>query len=350
VILPKESLDEEILRRAQRQQQRDQEGRSHLRLVGDGGLVQFGDAIDPWEHDERRFCLGVGNFDRSLQPRRAGDFLVVGALPGAGKTSLLEQGAVANARLGHKVLVVSLEMLCADLQGKMIGRELRVGAAEFERQRREGTAAYLQAQAALSALPLKFFRPPDGKQATIQQIFAKAEQWGADMIALDYAAKIGGWVPGNTAREIVAYASGRTKATGIFLLMLAQLDQRILLRKDRRPTLADFEDTKALSKEATSVVLIHRPFMGNSKLDTVAELICCKNRKYAPSFRAHTYWGAETTTFYAMTEEEECNALCCRPKPRSQRKKAEPVLERGDDEMTRAEEDALLDEARTLFS
>jgi replicative DNA helicase len=338
-----ESLDDEILRRAKRRQDDDLHGR-HLRAVpssGDG-LVQFGDAIDPWENDERRFSLGIKNFDDSLKPRRAGDFMVIGALPGGGKTSILEMSAVANARAGYKVLVVSLEMLNAELQGKMIGRELGVGSVDFEWHRREQTAKYQAACSSLSSLPLKFFRPPDGQHASIQQIFAKAEKWGADMIALDYAAKIGGWQPGNVARDIVAWASARTKATGIFLLMLAQLDQKVLLRKDRRPTMADFEDTKALAKEATSVVLIHRHFYGHPKLDTVAELICCKNRKFAPTFKAHTHWHGETTTFFTMSAEEEAGALCC--KKAAPKSKIPPTLAQAEPEPEPPPNDSLFDD------
>jgi len=334
-----EPLEDEIVRRAQRQLERER--RAHLKAVPDDGLIQIGDAVDPWEHDQRRYRLGIDNVDRSMHPRRAGDLLVIGALSGGGKTSVLEQSAVTNAKAGYRVLVVSLEMTIADLQNKMIGRELGCDVHAFERHRSDKTDAYHDAVERLRALPLKFYRPAPGQSATIQQIFEVARRFGADMIALDYAAKIGGWEPGQSARRIVEYASAATKETGIYLLLLAQLKQDMLLQKNRPPTMADFEDTKALAKEATSVLLIHRPFNGNPKLDTVAEFVCTKNRKFAPSFKAHVFWHGPTTSFFSMTPEDESHALCCAKKPRPPKKPATPEP-RSHDEMTREEEDAIL--------
>jgi replicative DNA helicase len=343
VIAPDESLDDEILRRARRQEERDR--RNHLRLVPDDGLVQIGDTADPWEHDKHRFRLGIENIDYSMHPRRAADFLVVGALPGAGKTSVLEQSAVANARDGNKVLVVSLEMTIPDLDKKMLGREMRVDMHEFERQRELKTDRYLAAKETLNALPLKLYRPPEGSNVNIRRVFEIAERWGAEMIALDYAALLDGWRPGNEARDIVNYCAAKTKDTGIYLMLLAQLKVEAMLRKNFRPTMADFEDTKAFSKAATGVVLLHRPFNGDPRKDTVAEWIIAKNRRLAPSFRGHSHWHGPTTTFYSMSPEEETLAHCCYKPPK---KKGEKVASRSTEEL--AEEDALLDEARTLFS
>jgi replicative DNA helicase len=344
-----ESLDDEILRRARRQTEREQR-RAKLRVVGQetaqDGLVQIGDAIDPWEHDARRYRLGIDNIDRSMHPRRAADFMVVGALSGAGKTSIMEQSAVANARDGHKVLVVSLEMTIADLQNKMIGRQIGCDVHAFERHRSAKTDAYKDALESLRALPLKFFRPPAGQDVSIQEIFKIALRWEADMIALDYAGKIGGWEPGQRALKIVQYASAQTKETGIFLMLLAQLKQDMLLQKNRRPTLADFEDTKALVKEATTVAMIHRPFNGKPKLDTVAEIIVAKNRKFAPAFCGHVFWNSPNTTFFTMTQEEEMRATCCAPK-KAAKKTPSIAPETG---ISRDEEDALLNEAHTLFT
>ena len=337
MIQPDESLEDEIVRRAQRQAERDAR-RAHLRIVDDH-LVQIGDAIDPWEHDQRRYRIGIDNIDASMKPRRAADFTVVGALPGGGKTSVLEQSAVANARDGHRVVIYSLEMTVPDLQNKMIGREMGVSFHDFERHRSRQSEEYQRAVARLRALPLKLFRPPEGQSVTIEQIFQIAERSRADMLAIDYAALIGGWEPGNKAREILNFCASKTKQTGIHLLLLAQLDQKVMLRKNARPMLADFEDSKAFAKAATGVILIHRPFNGNPKHDTVAEFIIAKNRRLAPTFKAHVFWDGPTTSFFTMSEEEESLALCCRKKPAKPR-----PTPRSPDEMTRAEEDALLNE------
>ena len=314
-----EPLEDEIVRRALRQQERD---RRHLSVVPDDVLVHVGDTTDPWEHDQRRYRLGIRNIDNAMQERRAADFLVVGALPGVGKTSVLEQSSVANAREGHKVLVVSLEMTIPDLDKKMIGREMGVTMREFERQRALNTDAYLKAKETLRELPFKLYRPKEGQGVTIQRIFAIAEKWGADMIALDYAAMIEGWQPGNPAREIINYCASRTKDTGIYLMLLTQLQVMAMHRKNFRPTIADFADTKSFAAAATGIVFIHRPFIGEPRKDIVAEWIIAKNRRLGPCFRGHSHWHGPTTTFGSMTEEEEAKAPCCYKAPK---KKDEPA-------------------------
>jgi replicative DNA helicase len=330
------NLDDEIMLRASRQADRD---RGHLTAVPNDDLVQLGEAIDPWEHDERRYKLGIENIDFSMHPRRAADFLVVGALPGGGKTSILEQSSVTNARDGHKVLVVSLEMTISDLENKIIGREMGCDVHAFERHRKDKSEKYNKALSALNALPLKYYRPAEGKGVTVEKIFAIAERWEADMIAVDYAAMLEDWEPGNKARAILNFCAAKTKETGIYMLMLAQLKTEAMLRKNFRPTLADFEDSRAFSKAPTGVVLIHRPFNGDPKRDTVAEFIVAKNRRLAPSFRGHVHWHGPTTSFFAMTQEEESKAPCCwKPKPQ---KKREPDRASG---LTKKQEDDLLNE------
>lgn len=301
---------DEVRRRAAKHEERT----AQRAQVEHDETIQAGDAVDAWEHDPRRYVLGISNIDRSMQPRRAGDFIVIAGLPGGGKTSLLEQSAVANAEAGHRVLIASLEMPIADLQNKMIGRDLSVDLRGFENHRRAKSDDYLAAVERLRSLPLRFWRPKNADQGTAKNIFAVAERMNADMVMIDYAAKLGGWSPGDTAKKIVMGMGNYIKDTGLCVFLLAQL-QADMLKQRRRPTMADIEDTKGLNQESTGMVLLYHPFKDNPTKNTIAEIGVMKNRKGGPTFWGHAFWHGPTQSFGGMDRDEEDAAECtCRKK------------------------------------
>lgn len=294
--------------------ERAQEQRARRRAEPDD-TTQAGTAKDPWENDTRRYQLGIENIDRSARLRRPADFMVVAGLPGGGKTSLLEHTGIANAEDGKRVVIASLEMTKPEIEGKMVGRMMGVDLENFERHRRANTTAYQDALAKLQALPLRLYRQPEDRSVEVQTLFGVAQRAKADMLLIDYTSMIGGWVPGNDARKIVQRIAAWTKATGIFVMLLAQLKTALVLQKNRRPTMDDIEDTKALNQASTSLVLVHRPFLGQPKKDVVAEIVVAKNRKGGPTFTGHVHWYGPTQSFFAMNEAEEAQAECCHKKP-----------------------------------
>jgi replicative DNA helicase len=211
-----EPLDDEIARRAARFEQRTNKPRPT------DESVQIGEVEDETQNDQRRYKLGLENIDVSMGRLRPGEFTVIGALTGYGKTSLLEQIGRSNA-LDYKVFFATLEMTEAEIQSNMIAREMGLDLDDFERERASRTDKYAEALARTRALNLRLWRPPLGRAPNIQAIFKRAEQTSSDMLMIDYAALLEGWIPGNEAAKMVRYIQGQAKATGIHVVLLAQL-------------------------------------------------------------------------------------------------------------------------------
>jgi replicative DNA helicase len=328
-----ESLDDEILRRAASFQRK-----LELRERDGNESIQIGKVVDDTQDDNRRYKIGIDCIDHRLGPLRPAGFTVIGALSGYGKTSFVEQVGAANA-VDYQVFFATLEMTEAEIQTNMTARIMGATLEEFERERRIQSDSYLAAMDKISALNLRLWRPPVGKLATVKMIFKQAQRTHSDVILIDYNKLLEGWVPGTAAATIVNEIQATAQTTGIHTMLLAQLKFESV---GKRPTLNDMEDTKRLNHAATSVLLIHRPYAGKDTRDVIAEIIGAKNRK-GKMFRGHAHWYGPTHTFYSMTPEEESRAPCCKPRPPRNKKTPTLASPRDPNEMTREEEDALMD-------
>jgi replicative DNA helicase len=327
-----ESLDDEIARRAMRQQRR-------LEVAGEAPRIgEVDDEADTL--DTRRYRLGLSCIDCGMGPLRPGALTVAAAVTGYGKTSVLEQCGRANSEDWCNFLV-TLEMTEAEIQANMIAREMGVALEDYEREKRNHSSKYTEALDRVRSLNLRLWRPPVGRTATAQDIFRRAERAQADILLIDYTKYMDGWNPGKDASDIVGWISARAKATRMHVVLLAQLKEEA---RGKRPTLEHMEDTKRLNHEASTVILIHRPFAGKDpKADVVAELIVAKNRK-GKTFRGHTHWYGPTHTFYTMTREEEARVACCGKAKAKKPAVATAANASRESGMTKAEEDALLNE------
>lgn len=308
---------DEIERRAALQRKSD-ETTARNNVVPLDDSVHIGDVEDERQDDERRYNLGLANIDPGLGPLLPAGFTVAAALPGHGKTSLLEQVADANSKPrvngeSYSVFVASLEMLESEIRDNLVGREMGVELEDLKKHRRIGSKEFRDALEIVRSMNLRLWRPPIGKSADIKTIFQKAERAQADMLLIDYTKLLDGWSPGNEAAKIVQYIAAQTKFSGMHVLLLAQLNTDNV---GRRPTIANMEDTKALNQASEKLILIHRPFALRKTGDDVAELIVAKNRK-GKMFRGHVHWYGPTHTFYTMTREEEAKVECCKPRTKA---------------------------------
>ncbi|MDR1805769.1 MAG: AAA family ATPase [Clostridium sp.] len=76
---------------------------------------------------------GFRRLDRLLGGLHAGDFVIIGARPGAGKTSFALQIAMNAARSGHRTLFFSLEMSAEQLVARAMAGESQVSGSLFRR-------------------------------------------------------------------------------------------------------------------------------------------------------------------------------------------------------------------------
>jgi len=204
---------------------------------------------------------GFCNFDRLVCGLQRGKHYVIGGRPGHGKTSLIACMAVGLARRGVSVGLVSLEMLGAEIVGRMVSSESGIPLVHFTR----GSASDEQTQATANmmlevrALPITI---ADELRTLPEIILAMHEQAarGVQVIFVDYLQKIMiNRFKGNR-NELVTEISGTMKEMSISLripiVSCAQLN-RDVAKEDREPTSSDLRDSGAIEQDADFVGLLH---------------------------------------------------------------------------------------------
>ena len=282
--------------------------RSTLPIAVASFVVDVVDVPDTDDSDNRRYSLGIENIDRHMGPVPPGEFVIIGARQGQGKTALGETIAIQNA-VHRRVIFASLEMTIEQVRDRMIGRILSKTQNEVASLRKLKDAEYRRGRDTIDSLGLVFYRPTDLKKRSSQYIMDVAAYEGADILLLDYTRSLTDWEEGNARvnSKIVQNFSMWTKEKKITLFLLSQLNRDA---QGKRPIESQLQDCGRLEQEAERILLIYRPFVGKGEADNIAEIICAKSRT-GPSFRGHVGWHGPTTSFHTMTKEEEWTAPCC---------------------------------------
>jgi replicative DNA helicase len=232
---------------------------------------------------------GLRCLDTATGGLRAGELVVIGARPGAGKSALASQIAMANAECGNYVGFFSLEMsrwdlgrrfLCAvtDVPAFMIRDPRRIGkkdAASSARWRSLAAGA-----GKIADWPLSI---DDNGSLTISEIMARAklliDRNGAKLIIVDYLQLVRADVLDIRERVSKVADSLRllAKSEGVAVVLLSQL--RRPERINDEPTLIDLKESGDIEAHAHVVLLIHSPVGPDMKpaLDG-QKIIVAKNR------------------------------------------------------------------------
>lgn len=212
---------------------------------------------------------GLTSVDRVIGGLRPGRLYFLGARPGQGKTALATNGAaLATARMGRHVLVMSLEMSAAEINGRALAA---VAGIPFERQQagavsdRE-TLSLVEANGHLAALPITIVECPG---ATIAQVRAHARRakrtrGGLGLLIVDHLhlmrSSSDARRNGETAAvsEITREFKALAQELRCPVLVLAQLNRDLERRDDKRPTLADLRQSGSIEQDADVVMFLYR--------------------------------------------------------------------------------------------
>lgn len=243
---------------------------------------------------EQGGCAGITtgfrDVDRLIGGYQAGDLVIVAARPSMGKTSFILQNALAAARAGTAVGIVSLETSTQHVSFRLMAADAQVDVhalmtghctqADFHRI---ATAA-----SAIGALPLVVH---DGSSVTLPQlrhVVRDMQRHAAiDVVFVDYLQML--ISPTRRARESrqqeVGEISQALKALarelGIVVVAVSQLSRACEARDDKRPQLSDLRDSGSLEQDADLVLCLYRDEVyheqdeGNENL---AEVIVRKHR------------------------------------------------------------------------
>jgi len=209
---------------------------------------------------------GIDSLDRSTAGLCNGDYYILAARPGMGKTALGMQIAANVASNKHPVLFFSLEMPRSDLMKRLISARLTIdyskfrGIGQFTTEEQERMAG--REVDALAKLPIHYYdfsRIQAHELRTL--VYVAREQFGAALIVLDY---IGLVKPDIRTKqryidvgEISATIRETAKDLKLPVLALCQMNRRIDGAKESEPQLSDLRESGNLEQDAAAVMFLY---------------------------------------------------------------------------------------------
>jgi replicative DNA helicase len=229
---------------------------------------------------------GYPSLDSLLAGWQRSDLIIVAARPSMGKTAFALGSALAAAREGYRVGVLSLEMSCRQVGLRLhgMGAPIDVHALKTGSLTPQGWSLLAATAQQFEALP---FWIDDSPVLTVEHIAAKARHLqarsGLDLLVVDYLQLLQ-LHDAETRQQGIADASRKLKLLAkeldIPVLVLSQLSRACELRNNRRPMLSDLRDSGAIEQDADVVLFLYREevYMPDTEEKGVAEILIRKHR------------------------------------------------------------------------
>ncbi|MDR2106105.1 MAG: replicative DNA helicase [Coriobacteriales bacterium] len=258
---------------------------------------------------------GFTDLDRLLAGMRGGDFIVLAARPGVGKTSLALNMAINAAQAGATVAFFSLEMPAVQLTQRILSSEASVEAKKM----RSGSLAssdWPNIIETCSALNDHEFYIDDTPGLSLTELRAKARRQlhnaKQGLIVVDYLqlmqdkgrSQQDRWVAvGEISRGLKILA----KELNVPILALSQLSRAVEARGNKRPQLSDLRESGNIEQDADVVMFIDRVVSEKETGDDrpsvgMAKLIIGKNRN-GPTLDIDLHYDADYTRFRSFYRE-----------------------------------------------
>lgn len=210
----------------------------------------------------------VGKLDEYNGGLRNTNLIVIGARPSVGKSAFMGRIAVAAAKKGKTVGIISLEMEDKDIFARSISAESDVSHYRIDRnlldeEEAQRTKVY-EVLGSLSKLPIYF---SDTAQVNMTDIRAKTERLkakkGIDLLIIDYLQLIEPENANNKNREQeVSKICRGLKLLAMNLkipvIILAQLNRQSEEKGDKKPQLHHLRESGSIEQDADVVMFIHR--------------------------------------------------------------------------------------------
>ncbi len=256
-------------------------------------------------------AIGFERFDMEVGGLFPGEFVVLAARPGVGKTALACQIANYAAQSGKLVYYASLEMTGTELAQRIIcgmgdvsSKSIRTGRMnQFERE------AIFSAANAFSNGKLELDCRSKLKVYDIRRTARRLHKEGLQLVVIDYLQLL---TPSDSKVIREQQVSGMSRELKMMaselkvpVLCLSQLNRAT--EQQDRPTLGNLRESGAIEQDADMVMFIHRPQTGIVKSRTKgvveyqpwpAELILEKQRN-GETMTFKLDWNANGTKFLA---------------------------------------------------
>jgi len=250
-------------------------------LAGKSGMMHIRDILMETTNDlERRQVLaekgetpgittGLTDLNTLNNGWQAGDLVIVAARPSMGKTAVAVNLFAKSAAMKNKnVCIFSLEMENLKLSKRLILSYGGIVRENFEQGKMTpgDWKAYNQALAELEKLPVYIDDTPGTTVRYIDAVVRnKVRKKECDLVIIDYLQLVESpesYTHKNREREVAEISRGLkkvAKASGIPVILLAQLNRGVENREDKTPRLADLRESGAIEQDTDIVIFPWRP-------------------------------------------------------------------------------------------
>jgi len=248
-------------------------------------------------------ATGIHTIDRLANGLHPRDYMVIGARPSTGKTTLGLRIALNMAARGLPVVFFSLEMYRDELVAQALRLETGVDALR-RMPSGDDRVRGMEGAMDLARLPIRLMdSAAGGRDMRVSDIMAMTRALAADgkcsVAFVDYMGLVEGPEAENRQQQVTLISKGfknLAKRSGVSVVVLCQLnrepDKTAARKTRRRPQLSDFRESGSIEQDADLAVLLWRPNMfrpdSEGGDDGEFHIALAKNR-YGP-IGADQYW------------------------------------------------------------
>ena len=255
---------------------------------------------------------GFTNLDRKTKGLKPGDFVILAARPGVGKTALALNIAV-NCLLKNKtVAVFNMEMTAPALVKRMLAYLSGVTFESMDVRGQLSDSDIAKLYNAYTTLLGKELYIDDYSMNHPSDILSKCRRLkrekGLDFVIVDYLQLMEADSKGRASesrqndvstmsRQLKVYA----KELGVPILALSQMS-RGAEKEGRAPQLSDLRDSGAIEQDADVVMFLHDPSKVDENLPKDEILLLLRKNRSGSIGEMKLHWDGNTTTFRDIDE------------------------------------------------
>ncbi len=236
---------------------------------------------------DQGLALGIPDLDFATGGMRPGNYMILAARPGRGKTTLACQIAAWLCERAKPVLYVSREMSESELSARLCCNMGQVDALHVRRGRAspEECVRLALAKQAIDRWQLRI----DTRSRTVPAIAAQIRRMRHEvgqpaLVIVDYFQLLTG--PGRSRYEMFSDISTDLKrmllSHGLPGIVLAQFRRPQAGQKEMRPRKTDLKETGALEQDADQIVLLHLQDQHVKPMETNALWGCLDKNRHGP--------------------------------------------------------------------
>lgn len=252
---------------------------------------------------------GFECLDAATNGYQGGQFWVVAARPGAGKTALLLNLAENLVSPGHPSAIFSAEMFAEELAIRSISGQSKIDSLKLASGRlaQPDFEKITQALSRTSKWPLWVDDRADMRLVDIQVGARRlVKEEGAKVIFVDYLQLIkepeGSRNREDAVRRLSDGFKQLAKELDISVIALAQLNRSSEKRDGKKPVVSDLRDSGAIEQDANVILLLNPLDPDSIELVVDVEIIVakCRGGRLGP---LAFHFDKPTTTFYPKREQ-----------------------------------------------